>query len=88
MCLPSTDLTQLGTFHHFQYPSAHLFQSPSVGGLRYNDCKTLINTKQTSFIIFLTVDSPTRNAKAIDNGKSPVARYLQFCILVYITFIL
>lgn len=88
MCLPSTDPTQLGAFHRFQYPSAHLFQSSSVGGVRYNGSKTLMNTKQTSFIIFLTVDSPTRNAKAIDSGESPVARYLQFYILVDITFTL
>jgi len=77
MCFPSTDPTQLGRFQRFQKPSAHFFQPSSLGQTRYRGCKTLINTKQTSFIIFLTVDSPTLKATAMDNGKSPVARYLQ-----------
>lgn len=70
-------------FHRFQYPFAYLFQSFSVGEVRYSGSKTVINTKQTSFITFLTVDSPIRNAKAIDSGESPVARYLQY-LLFYI----
>lgn len=69
--------TQFGMFHLFQYPCAYFVQSSSVGEERYSGCKILIKTRQTSFTTSLTVDSPTLNAKAITNGRSPVARYLK-----------
>lgn len=87
ICLPSTKSTQFGMFHLFQYPCAYFLQSSSINEERYSDSKTLIKTRQTSFTISLTVDSPILNAKAII-GRSSVARYLQKYYNNYNIFIL